>query len=200
LIALHETMAKLDMPLKPFRDLISAFRQDQTKQRYITFGELLDYCKRSANPVGRIYLMLFGIRDERWFELSDKICTGLQLTNFWQDVSVDIKKGRIYLPQEDLESFGYLERQLEEGIFNQKFRELMNFEVERTSGLFREGSELESLLPSRLKLEVRLFRLGGEKVLDKISGIGYDVVSRRPVISKFDKFIIFMKALISIWI
>jgi len=175
--------------------LISAFRQDQTKQRYSTFGELLDYCERSANPVGRIYLMLFGIRDERWFELSDKICTGLQLANFWQDVSEDIKKERIYIPQEDFERFGYLERQLEEGIFNRNFRELMMFEAERTAGLFDEGSELESLLTSRLKLEVRLFRLGGEKVLDKIAGFGYNVIDQRPVISKIDKFYIFIKAL-----
>ena len=200
LTALQKTLGRYDLPLKPFRDLISAFRQDQSRLRYSVFDELTDYCLRSANPVGRIYLMLFGIRDEERFALSDKICTGLQLANFWQDVSADIKKGRIYIPQEDFERFGYLERQLEEGIFNQNFRELMKFETERTARFFSEGAELENLLSSRLRLEVKMFRLGGEKVLRKIAGLGFNVIDQRPVIGKFDKLIIFVKALTYTWI
>ena len=199
LIALQKTIGKFDLPLAPFLDLISAFRQDQVKLRCQTFEELLNYCQKSANPVGRIYLMLFGIREEKLFSLSDKICTALQLANFWQDVSRDYKKGRIYIPLEDFARFGYTEKALSDGIFNRNFQELMIFESDRTYRLFKEGSALENFLDRRLKLEIRLFRLGGETVLRKISAIKHDVINHRPVISKLDKAGIFLRALTTTW-
>ena len=196
-IALKETIDKYHLPPEPFRDLISAFKQDQVKQRYETFEELLDYCRRSANPVGRIYLMLFGFNESRRFELSDKICTALQLANFWQDASIDLKLGRIYLPAEDLKMFGVCEDDLFDMNVNESFKRLINYECERTEVLFKEGAKLESILPRRIAFEVRLFRRGGEMVLKKIKKLNYDVLTRRPVIGKANKAGIFLKALFS---
>jgi len=197
LIALRSAIEKYDLPLTPFKDLLSAFRQDQYKTRYGTFRELMDYCQRSANPVGRIYLMLFALKDEELFRLSDEICTGLQLANFWQDVAVDLRKGRIYLPQEDMKRFEYDETRLQKQEYCREFRELLQFECDRTAEFFRRGSELERRLPKRLKLEVRLFRRGGELVLKKIRGLDYNVLEKRLVIGKADKVGIFLRSIIS---
>jgi squalene synthase HpnC len=187
LLALKDTISKYNLPLIPFHDLISAFKQDQIKTRYETFEELSDYCRRSANPVGRIYLGLFGFNSERYFQPSDKICTGLQLANFWQDISRDLEKGRIYIPLEDMDRFGYSVKDLQNRIFNVKFIDLLKFEILRTRQFFNEGAELENILPRRLAFEIKLFRKGGELVLNKIEKQRYNVLNSRPVITKFDK-------------
>jgi len=185
-LALKNTISELDLPLKPFDDLLSAFLQDTEKQRYAAFDEVLDYCTRSANPVGRIVLMIHGYRDPELFELSDCICTALQLANFWQDVSVDLKKDRIYIPEEDFKQFGYTEADLRMGLVNDKFLALMKFEVGRTRALFEKGRPLPNRLAFPLSWEIRLTWLGGREVLRKIKKQGFDTVSARPKLSKMD--------------
>ena len=197
-VALQHTIVRCKLPPKPFRDLISAFRQDQDIGRYETFDDLLDYCSRSANPVGRIFLLLFGLGDDKLFTLADKICTALQLTNFWQDIAVDLAKGRIYLPLMDLKEHGYTEEELIYQKYNENFRRLLKFEVERTRNMFHQGAELEGLVPKGVRLEIRLFRKGGEKILSKIEAMNYNVFKRKPVLNKFDKVMIFLSSLISL--
>lgn len=183
-LALKNTVSELDLPLTPFDDLLSAFLQDTEKKRYATFEEVLDYCKRSANPVGRIVLMIHGYRDPHLFELSDAICTALQLANFWQDVSVDLKKDRIYIPEEDFKQFGYTEADLRMGLVNEKFLSLMKFQVGRTRALFEKGRPLPSRLAFPLSWEIKLTWLGGREVLRKIKKQGFDTVTARPALSK----------------
>jgi squalene synthase HpnC len=177
-IALAKTVEDNKIPIKPLEDLLKAFKQDVTKQRYETFGEVLDYCTRSANPVGRLVLMIFGCHKEEFFKYSDKICTALQLTNFWQDVEVDLRKDRVYLPQEDLKKFGYTMQELEMKQSNSKFKELMKFEVERTEKLFDEGKKLLELTANdedtkKLSKELKLTWLGGTTILKKIQDSDY---------------------------
>lgn len=179
-IALGATIDRFRLPHEPFLRLIEANRMDQRISRFETYPDLLHYCEHSATPVGRMVLGVLGYADEARLRLADATCIGLQLANFWQDVSVDLRKGRIYLPQEDLRRFGYTEEELRTGVVNDAFRELMAFEVERARDLFREGQALESMIDRRARLDVRLFRLGGEAVLDAIEASGYDVLSRRP--------------------
>lgn len=184
MVALQETIRTFDIPRMPFLKLIEANRMDQVNTRYATYEDLEHYCRHSANPVGQMVLYVFGYRDEARHRLSDYTCTALQLTNFWQDVARDYEMGRIYIPQEDMDRFGYTEAQLADGAFTPQFHDLMEFEVERARGLFREGLELVYTLAGRFKLDVALFSLGGMKVLDAIEGQGYDVLNRRPELSK----------------
>ncbi len=186
-VALGCTVEQFDIPIDPFLRLIEANRMDQRVTRFETYGDLMHYCEHSATPVGRMVLYVLGYRDERRQALSDATCIGLQLANFWQDVSVDLAKGRIYIPLEDLRTFGYTEEQLREGVADDAFRALMRFEVNRARQLFAQGRELESLVDRRARTDVRLFRLGGEAVLDAIELAGYDVLSRRPRVSKARK-------------
>lgn len=197
-IALRSTIRRRNLPPEPFRDLLSAFQQDQRKQRYETFDELLDYCRRSANPVGRIYLMMFGLGNAELFALSDAICAALQLTNFWQDVRRDIDKGRIYIPLEDMERFQYSEGELKSGIFNSNFRRLMEFEVERTQEFFDRGRKLERLVKPKVALELRLFRRGGESILRRIKSQDYNVFENRPALNRRAKAWIFITSLVTI--
>ena len=187
LIALQETIRAFDIPREPFLKLIEANRMDQTNPRYSTYGDLERYCQHSANPVGHLVLYVFGYPDEERQQLSDYTCTALQLANFWQDVARDFAKGRIYIPSEDMARFGYSEDQLAQGAFTHRFRDLMEFEVERARELFRRGSRLIDTLDGRLKLDVALFSLGGMKVLDAIKRQGYDVLSRRPELTRAAK-------------
>lgn len=196
LIALKDTIERSNLPLEPFLDLLSAFKQDQIKNRYETFSELLNYCVRSANPVGRIYLGLFGVGTEERFELSDKICTGLQLANFWQDIVRDWEKGRIYIPLEDMRRFGYTEEDLKNRVYSARFVELMKYQTTRTREFFREGARLEVLLPRRLAFEIKLFHYGGEEVLNKIEKLNWNVLQKRPVIGKSDKLKLFLRAIL----
>lgn len=195
-LALAETLRELDLPREPFDDLLSAFLQDTEKSRYETFDELLDYCRRSANPVGRIVLMIHGRRDPELFRWSDAICTGLQLANFWQDVSVDLKKDRVYIPQEDFRAFSYSEADLRMGVGNERFRELMKFQVARARSLFEQGKPLPSRLPWPLSLEIRLTWLGGMQVLKLICKQDFDVLRSRPKLNKSDWIPLFFRALL----
>ena len=181
--ALQHTIRAFAIPPEPFRKLITANRMDQTQSRYATFADVLHYCEHSANPVGFLYLLLFGYDDEARRRLSDATCTALQLANFWQDVRRDWDKGRVYLPQEDMERFGYSEAELAEGVCNQAFRNLMAWEVERAQALFEQGLPLVESLEGTARLHVKLFSLGGMRVLDAIRAQDYDVLSKRPVVS-----------------
>lgn len=185
-VALKNTLTELALPVQPFDDLLSAFLQDTEKKRYATFEEVLDYCRRSANPVGRIVLMIHGYRDAELFALSDNICTALQLANFWQDVSVDLKKDRIYIPEEDFKTFGYSEGDLRMGVVNEKFIALMKHEVSRARALFEQGRPLPNRLEFPLSWEIRLTWLGGREVLRRIRKQDFDTLSRRPHLRKMD--------------
>jgi phytoene synthase len=186
LLASRHTMESLDLPPSLFTDLISAFQQDCVKRRYASHTEVLDYCRRSANPIGRLVLYLNGFRDARRLELSDHICTGLQLANFWQDIAVDIKKDRIYLPEDERLAFGVTEEQLENRRPTPAFLRLVRHQVERTRALFAQGESLPSLLPGLLRHEIRLTWLGGSSILDKIEDQNFDTLSARPRVTKAD--------------
>jgi squalene synthase HpnC len=181
-VALEKTVRAFDLPIEPFRDLIVANRQDQSVSRYQTYGDVLKYCEHSANPVGRLVLMLFGYRDEQRFALSDATCTALQQANFWQDVARDYALGRIYLPLEDMRRFGCTESELASGTFHAGWQALMEYEVERTRELFHSGERLVPMVERRLQVDLRLFTLGGMEVLNRIRAQGYDVLSHRPTV------------------
>lgn len=183
-IAVHATMHELDLPVSLFTDLISAFKQDVVKTRYANFAEVLDYCRRSANPVGRLVLLLHGHRDEYEHFLSDQICTALQLANFWQDVSVDLRKDRIYLPEEDRKEFGVTEDDLFAHRVTPEFRRLMRFQTDRTQAIFDRGEALSARLPGLLQWEIRLTWLSGASVLRKIEEQNYDTLTSRPKVEK----------------
>jgi squalene synthase HpnC len=183
-LALGETMKELELPKEPFDDLLSAFLQDTEKSRYATFDEVMDYCRRSANPVGRIVLMIHGYRDEQLFRWSDAICTALQLANFWQDVSVDLKKDRVYIPEEDFKAHGYAEADLRMGVYNDRFKSLMKFQVSRARALFEQGRPLPEKLHWPLSLEIRLTWYGGMQILKLIHKLDFDVIRTRPTLKK----------------
>jgi squalene synthase HpnC len=186
-IALAETIRKCAIPRHEFSDLLMAFRQDQTVTRYESFDDLRGYCRNSADPVGHLVLYLCGYRDEERQRLSDYTCTALQLANFWQDVSVDWKKGRVYLPLEDLRRFGVSVDQIAEGRFNRQFGELMRFEVERARQWFALGLPLVTQVNRSLALDLELFSRGGLAILQAIEKQKYDVLGRRPSLSKLRK-------------
>jgi len=186
-IALEETIRQFAIPIEPLVDLLVAFRQDQRQTRYETFDQLLDYCRYSANPVGRLVLHLAGCRDAQSAMLSDSICTGLQLVNFLQDVALDWDRGRIYLPRTHLQSFGYDESMFAQRLCNESFRRLMDSEAGEAEGFLRRGWPLIELVPGSLKLNVALFIHGGLAILEKIREVDYDVWTRRPVLSRFEK-------------
>ncbi|HJT33826.1 MAG TPA: squalene synthase HpnC [Pirellulales bacterium] len=186
-IALGETIREFDIPRQPLADLLSAFRQDQYVARYETFDDLLDYCRRSANPVGRIVLYLGRSHDERRGRLSDSICTGLQLANFWQDVANDWDRGRIYLPLADCRRFGYDEDSFASRRATTAFRKLLAFEVERAERWLRDGLPLADELPRALAGDIWLIAQGGLKILQKIRAVDFDVWTRRPRVSRADQ-------------
>lgn len=195
-IALKETIARHGLPLQPFDDLIDAFIQDQTVTRYRSWDDVLDYCRRSANPVGRLVLMLCGYRDEVRFRLSDATCTALQLANFWQDVSVDLDKGRIYLPQALLEHHGCHEEDLLARRCTAAFRRAMQEAVDYAQRLFEQGLPLARMVDRRLALDIDLFSRGGMKVLDKIRARNYDVLRARPSISRTERIRLLLAGLV----
>ena len=186
-VALAETIRTFDIPITPFQDLLTAFRQDQRISRYETYEDLVGYCRNSANPVGHLVLYLCGYRDAERQQLSDATCTALQLANFWQDVTVDLEKNRIYLPLEDLRRFGYTEEALRDQVFNPQFAELMRFEVDRARALFMTGIRLCDMVNSRVRADLDLFNRGGLAILDMIEQQGYDVLTRRPSLSRARK-------------
>ena len=178
------------LPTPLLRDLIDAFRQDVVKKRYATYAELLDYSRRSADPVGRLVLHVFDrIGDEPLAAdplLSDAICSALQQINFWQDVEVDWRKDRVYIPQEDLARFGIEEKQIAHGRVDERWRALMHFECARSRELLEKGVPLARSLPGRLGLEIRATIAGGARILDKIEGVGGDVFRHRPKLTALD--------------
>ncbi len=194
MVALQQTIRDFDIPMEPFLRLVKANRMDQAVSRYRTYADLEYYCQHSANPVGHIVLYVFGYRDPERQALSDCTCTALQLANFWQDVARDFAMGRVYIPQEDMERFGYSEDMLARGVANDAFRQMMAFEVGRARELFVSGLKLVDTLEGSLKLDVALFTLGGMKVLEAIEKQGYDVLSRRPALSRATKLAIMFRS------
>lgn len=185
-IALADTVNRHRIPQELLLDLLSAFQQDVTVHRYETFGDLLDYCRRSANPVGRIVLRLFGYDDPDLDRDSDAICTALQLTNFWQDVRVDAKRGRVYIPREDLRRANAREDLILRGTMTEPLRNTLAFEIDRTRAIFRRGALLPESVRQPLRIELRLTWLGGMRILDKIERSGYTVLENRPTLSGVD--------------
>jgi squalene synthase HpnC len=182
--ALAAAVARHRLPLGPFHDLLSAFRQDVTVARYDTFANLLDYCRRSANPIGRLLLALYGVAGDSALRASDAICTALQLVNFWQDIAADWQRGRVYLPREDLARFGVDEAQIGAGRCDDAWRALLAFETARTRALLESGRALTRALPWRLSLELAGVLAGGHWILDAIDAAGGDVFRHRPRITQ----------------
>lgn len=196
-VALADTIATFDIPLEPFDDLLDAFVQDRHQRRYETYEQVLDYCRRSANPVGRLVLYVGGYSDPERQQLSDLACTALQLTNFWQDVRRDYDdRDRVYLPQEDLDRFGVTTAQLAEHRSDDNYRELIKHQVERTRKLFVEGRPLFDLLSGHLKRDVILFHAGGWTILDLIEQQNYDTLTSRPEFGAGLKFTVMLRMLL----
>ena len=186
-VALAETVRQFDIPKHEFSDLLTAFRQDQIVTRFETFNDVLGYCQYSANPVGHLVLYLCGYRDAERQQLSDFTCTALQLANFWQDVSVDYEKDRIYLPLEDLRRFGVTEDDIAHKQNTAAFREMMKFEVERARDWFRQGFPLVGKVDRDLAIDLDLFSRGGMEILNAIEKQDFTVLGNRPAISKSRK-------------
>lgn len=195
-VALGPVVEEFGIPIDPFEALISAFEQDQVVTDYDTFPQLVDYCTRSANPVGHLVLYLGRVFDEENARQSDATCTALQLANFWQDVARDLDIGRVYLPKEDRERFGYTDEDLRARRFNPAFARLLEFEVRRTRELFEVGRPLADRMPGRLAVDVELFTRGGEAILDRIEAQGYDVWKSRPTVGKAAKVGLLLRALV----
>jgi phytoene synthase len=193
-VALREAITRFDLPQQPFIDLLAAFRMDVTQRRCADEAALMEYCRLSANPVGRLLLRLFGRPEESLATMSDSICTALQLANHWQDVSVDVRRDRIYLPDEAMRAFGVDVADLESGRVTEAFRALMRDRVARTRALFATGRPLCDVLRGRLRWELRLTWLGGQRILDRIEMCGHDVLSARPALGAADALVVFGRA------
>lgn len=199
-VALRETVIAKDVPKQPFADLLKAFRQDQVVKRYPTWAAVLEYCVYSANPVGRLVLYLCGYRDEERQRLSDATCTALQLANFWQDVSRDLEKGRIYIPLDRAVAHGVKEQDIVERKFDQRYVALMKELIEYTRGLFEKGMPLSKMVEGKLSVDLAMFSKGGLAVLDAIESIGYDTLNRRPEVSKGKQVRLLGRALVAhVW-
>jgi squalene synthase HpnC len=193
-VALMGTVREFDIPKQTFADLLTAFRQDQKITCYESFNDLLCYCHYSANPVGRLVLYLCGYRDSERQQLSDYTCTALQLANFWQDVSADYEKGRIYLPLEDLRKYAVTESDISDQKNTSAFREMVRFEVQRAREWFDRGLPLAGKVSRELATDIELFSRGGQEILNAIERQDYAVLGRRPVISKRRKLALVARA------
>jgi squalene synthase HpnC len=196
-VALGETVRAFDIPAQPFRDLLKAFRQDQTVCRYADWDGVLDYCRYSANPVGRLVLYLCGHRDAERQQLSDFTCTALQLANFWQDVARDLEKDRIYMPLDALAHHGLSEADLFAHRFDQRYAALMKELIARTRELFAAGRPLVERVGPELRVDIDLFSRGGLAVLDAIERIGYNTLERRPALSRATQVRLLGRAMLS---
>jgi phytoene synthase len=183
------------LPIRLFEDLLDAFSQDVVKKRYADFAEVLDYCRRSANPVGRLLLFLFKKNSEENLRQSDAVCSALQLINFWQDVEIDFRKDRIYLPQDEMRRFGVTESHLREQRCDPPFQDLMRFQVERARRLMLEGKPLVENLDGRFRLEIAITVQGGLRILEKLEQASYDMFRHRPAHKWFDWPLLFLRAL-----
>lgn len=195
--ALYQTSLATEISCDNLYKLLRAFKQDITKKRYSDFNELLDYCAFSANPVGRLILELNNIRDEKAFEYSDNICSALQLTNFYQDAAVDYKKGRIYIPIEELKLFNVPENEFENESASAELREAVKWMIEKTRLLFNNGKLLLSYLNFFLRAEIAWTIKGGEQILTKIEKNNYDILKYRPVLSKANYLTLSLRTLFS---
>jgi squalene synthase HpnC len=193
-VALADTIEKRELPIPPLEDMLAAYRMDLDAHRYATFQSLRGYTARSADPVGRLLLALFGYRDPELVRYADEISTALQLTNFWQDVAGDAARDRIYIPSEDLHFFGVTEADLKALKPTQPLRDLLRFEVARTRALYDRGRPLLEKLGSDLRLELTLIWLVGTTILDKIEAAGFDVFTQRPAIRRRDQAVIMARA------
>ncbi|MGZ5780058.1 MAG: squalene synthase HpnC [Burkholderiaceae bacterium] len=193
--ALANVVRNYDLPLQPFRDLLSAFKQDVVTKRYQTYETMLDYCSRSANPVGNLMLRLYGQADTQNLSDSNAICSALQIINFWQDIAIDWQKNRIYLPLEDLARFSVTEKHLADGQVDASWRALMAFEIKRARELMLSGAPLALRLRGRIGWELRLVIQGGLRILEKIEAVDYDVFNQRPQLQKTDWLLMAWRAL-----
>jgi len=185
-VDLADLIREFDLPIDLFRDLLSAFSQDVVKTRYADFGEVMDYCRRSANPVGRLLLHLYRATEPRSLAWSDNICSSLQLINFWQDVEIDYGKNRIYLPADEMAQYAVTESQIASRDAGGNWRELMLFQIDRTRRMLLAGAPLGRALPGRIGLELRMIVMGANRILEKLQASGGDVFRDRPVLSSFD--------------
>jgi phytoene synthase len=193
-LALHDSAERFQLSRQNFENLLHAFESDVKVSRHPNFNSLLTYCTCSANPVGRLVLELFGYHYPHLFELSDNICTALQLTNFWQDVAVDFSRDRIYLPQEDMARFHYTLEDLRAGRADTRWRELLAFEIARTREFFERGRSLPEEVQAKLRTQLRLTWLGGTEILSKIEAVSCDIFHRRPSLSKWDFLRLYFRA------
>ena len=185
-LALGHSIRSCSLPVSLFEDLLSAFRQDVVTKRYGTWAEVMDYCRRSANPVGRLVLRVAGHADARLDRASDAVCTALQLTNFWQDLGRDWRKGRLYVPREECERFGVNEADLDSRVISSAWRDVLSEMAARTRRLFAEGRGVCDGLRGRLRYELRLTWLGGMRILDRLEQAGFDVFTARPTLGSSD--------------
>ena len=185
-MALFTTIKNRKLTGSYFLDLLSAFKQDVEKNRYANFEEIMDYCRRSANPVGRLILELNGIKNDDANQYSDKICTALQLTNFYQDTIIDFQKGRIYYPEDEMKKFQVDEKVFEIKENNFNFQQLLKHNVDRTQVMFDEGKNIFEYLKGKLKLQIKWTVKGGEEILKKIRAANFDVLNKRPELTKLD--------------
>ena len=193
-VALSETIRACSIPKEPFADLLTAFKQDQVVTRYATMEDVLGYCRYSANPVGRLVLYTCGYRDQERFRLSDFTCSALQLANFWQDVRVDWAKGRVYLPQHDMQRFGVTDSTIAQGIVTPEFRALLKYEIDYARNLFHQGLPLIGMVDRDLAVDLDLFSRGGLEILNAIEAQDFDVLTSRPSISKRTKLQLALRA------
>lgn len=194
-VALKRTIHEFRIPITPLRNLLIAFRQDQTKKRYATYRELLAYCRNSADPVGRLVMYLGRCYSPEAVVYSDRVCTGLQLANFWQDVRRDFEIGRIYIPAEDFQQFGLSIDDMPRCAEENAFKELIEYEVRRAGQLLEAGEPIVDFFPSNLKVDIALFVRGGQTILNQIRNQNYDTWSQRPTVSKGKK----LKLLLQAW-
>lgn len=185
-IALQAAISKHQLPIQPFYDLLDAFSQDVTKTRYQDFGEVMHYCRRSANPVGRLMLSLYKADSPKNIGMADAICSALQLINFLQDIAIDIQKDRIYLPQDELQKYKVTEAQIADGDASGTWSLLMELQINRTRKLLQSGAPLGLALPGRMGLEMRMIIAGGERILKKLHQAHGNVFEYRPKLSKKD--------------
>jgi squalene synthase HpnC len=185
-----------DLPFPLFHDLLSAFEQDCTKTRYADFGEVMGYCRRSANPIGRLLLALYGDTEPKHLAWSDGVCSALQLINFLQDIAVDWQKGRVYLPQDEMARFGISEQQIAEGRVDALWQQFMKTQIERARKMLQAGAPLGRALPGRIGLEMRLIILGGSRILEKLHDSKGDVFNQRPTLTSGDWLSMAWKALV----
>lgn len=192
---LASVITEYQLPLQPLRDLLSAFKQDVVTTRYADFDSLLDYCRRSANPVGTLMLHLYDAASTQNLRDSDAICSALQLINFWQDVAIDMQKERIYLPLDDLQRFSVSEEQIAAQVLDDAWRKLMQFEVSRARHMLLSGAPLALRLTGRIGWELRLVVQGGLRILERIERVDFDVFHHRPKLGKIDWLVLVWRAM-----